>query len=49
MYASRRDSTVERRFVVRYDAGQGIITKLSIKSQSAPKLLILPGKFSVAI
>ena len=51
----------ERHFVVKNDVGQGITIvmilcstslvalKLSIESQSASKLLILPGKCSVAI
>ena len=49
MYVPRRESIVERRFVDRNDVGQGFVTRLSIESQSAPKLLILPGKCSVAI
>ena len=40
-------ASCECRFIVGNDVGQEIITKRTIESQSAPKLLILPGKCSV--
>ena len=53
MYASRQDSTVEHAPSAASSSemtlAKEIIKKLSIKSQSRPKLLILPDKFSVAI
>ena len=52
VYVSRHDSIIEHATSAASSwemTGQGIITKLSIESQNAPKLLILLGKCSVAI